>query len=81
MENEKESKIKCLRTSRGGEFTSKEFNDLCDLHGIKIELSVTKTPKQNGVVERRNITIQEMARTMLLTVDLQANFGEKQLGR
>ena len=28
VENEKDSKIKCLRTDRGGEFTSKEFDEL-----------------------------------------------------
>jgi len=58
VENEKDSKIKCLRTDRGGEFTSKEFDEFCKVHGIKRELSAAKTPKQNGVVERKNRTVQ-----------------------
>ena len=33
---------------------------------IKRQFSVSKTPQQNGVVERKNETIQEMARTMLM---------------
>ena len=33
--------------------------------GIRRQLSTPKTPQQNGVVERKNRTVQEMARTML----------------
>jgi hypothetical protein len=35
-------------------------------HGIKRQFSVSKTPQQNGVVERKNIIVHEMARTMLM---------------
>lgn len=52
VENEKDSKIKCLRIDRGGEFTSNEFSEFCNIHGIKRELSAARTPQQNGVVER-----------------------------
>ena len=74
VENEKDSKIKCLRTDRGGEFTSKEFNELCNIHWIKREFSAARTPQQNGVVERRNRIVQEMTRTMILAADLQPRF-------
>jgi transposase InsO family protein len=66
VENEMDSKIKCLRYDNGGEFTSKEFMDYCNSHGIKRKFFVSRTPQQNGVVERKNRTIQEMARTMLM---------------
>jgi transposase InsO family protein len=66
VENEIDSKIKCLRSDNGGEFTSKEFIDYYSRHGIKRQFSVARTPQQNGVVERKNMTIQEMARTMLM---------------
>ena len=66
VENEMDSKIKCLRSDNGREFTSKEFMDYCNNHGIKRQFSVARTPQQNGVVERKNGTIQEMARTMLM---------------
>jgi transposase InsO family protein len=61
VENEMESKIKCLRYDKGGDFTSKEFMDYCNNHGIKRQFSIARTPQQNGVVERKNMTIQEMA--------------------
>jgi transposase InsO family protein len=65
VENEMDSRIKCLRSDNGGEFTSKEFMDYCNNHGIKRQFSVARTPQQNGVVERKNRTVQEMARTMI----------------
>jgi hypothetical protein len=66
VENEMDSKIKCLRFYNGGEFTSKEFIEYCNSHGIKRQFSVARTPQQNGVVDRKNMTVQEMARTMLM---------------
>lgn len=57
-------KIKCLRSNNRGESVSKEFNRYCDENGIKRHFFVIETPQQNGVVERKNRTIMEMARTM-----------------
>jgi transposase InsO family protein len=66
VENEMDSKTKCLRYDNGGEFTSKEFMGYCSRHGIKRKFYVARTPQQNGVFERKNSTVQEMARTMLM---------------
>ena len=55
-----------MRSDNGGEFTSKEFMDYCNRHGIKRKLFVARIPQQNWVVERKNRTLQEMARTILL---------------
>jgi transposase InsO family protein len=66
VENEMDSRIKCLRSGNGGEFTSKEFMDYCSNHGIKRQFSVARTPQQNGVVEKKNGTVQEMDRTMIM---------------
>jgi len=65
VENESDHKIKCLRSDRGGEFTSNEFFDFCEEHGIRREFSTARTPQQNGVAERMNRIIQQMARAML----------------
>ena len=51
--NEMDSKIKCLRSDNGGEFTSKEFMDYYNNNGIKRQFSVFRTPQQNAVVERK----------------------------
>jgi transposase InsO family protein len=57
VENEMDSKIKCLSSDNGGEFTSKEFMDYCSRHGIKRQFSIARAPQHNGVVERKNTTI------------------------
>ena len=57
----------CLKTlciDRGGEFLSNEFNSFCEENGIRRELIVPYTPEQNGVAERKNRTIVEMARIL-----------------
>ncbi|GKG17412.1 putative ribonuclease H-like domain-containing protein, partial [Tanacetum coccineum] len=41
------------------------MDDFCREKGIKREYSIAKTPWQNGVAERRNMTLIEAARTML----------------
>eukprot|EP00253_Pinus_taeda_P002008 PITA_02008 len=51
VENESDRKIKCLRSDRGGEFTSDEFFDFCEEHGIKRKFSTARTPQKNGVVK------------------------------
>ncbi|KAK2411591.1 putative mitochondrial protein [Trifolium repens] len=57
--------IKSVRSDRGGEFTSKEFLKYCEDNGIRRQLTVPRSPQQNGVAERKNRTILEMARSML----------------
>jgi hypothetical protein len=44
---------------------SSDFKEFCDRHGIKREYTIPRTPQQNGVVERQNRTVQEMARSMM----------------
>jgi hypothetical protein len=66
VENDMDSRIKFLRYDNGGEFTSKEFMDYFSSHRIKRKLFVARTSQQNGVVERKNMTVQEMAQIMLM---------------
>jgi transposase InsO family protein len=77
VENEMETKIKCLRLDNGGEFTSKEFNVFYETHGIKRQFSFVRTPQQNKIVERKNITIQEVAQTMLNEEKLSDGYWRK----
>nr|GEW72290.1 retrovirus-related Pol polyprotein from transposon TNT 1-94 [Tanacetum cinerariifolium] len=54
---------------RGTEFLNKTLNALFK-EGIEHQTSTARTPKQNGIVERRNRTLVEAARTMLLASQL-----------
>jgi hypothetical protein len=58
-------RLKVVRSDWGGEFMSRDFKEFCDEHGIKREYTIPRTPQQNGVVERQNRTVQEMARSMM----------------
>jgi len=65
LENEKSSKIMSIRSDHGGEFQNERFEHFCEKHGIKHNFSASRTPQQNGVVERKNRSLKELPRTML----------------
>ena len=58
-------KVKVLRTYNGGEYTSKEFEQYLKKQCTQDELTVPKTPQQNGVAEVMNRTLVETIRSML----------------
>nr|GEZ69327.1 hypothetical protein [Tanacetum cinerariifolium] len=74
IENLKVLNVKIIRCDNGGEFKSKEMNELCTRKRIKREFSNARTPQQNGVAERRNRTLIEAARTMLADAKLPVTF-------
>ena len=65
VENQSGLHIKVLRTDRGGEYISKFFLLFCRENGIQKQFTTRFTPQQNGVAERKNRTIMDMARSML----------------
>ena len=65
-----ERKIKTLRSNNGGEYTSKELIAYCKEAGIKKELIIPYYPEQNGFPERKNRSIEEGIRTIILDQDL-----------
>ncbi|KAI3715360.1 hypothetical protein L6452_22340 [Arctium lappa] len=62
--------VKVLRTDNGTEFKNKIVDKYLESVGISHQYSAARTPQQNGVVERRNRTLVEAARTMLSQSDL-----------
>ena len=52
-------KLKTLHTNNGGEYTFAEFEAYLKTEGVRHELTVPKTPKQNGVAECMNRTLVE----------------------
>ncbi|KAK0584122.1 hypothetical protein LWI29_007953 [Acer saccharum] len=70
LQNEMNSNIrsiKRIRSDHGREFENATFETFCDGLGISHEFSAPRTPQQNGVVERKNRVLQEMASVMLLS--------------
>ena len=65
-EKETSKILKCLRLDKGGEFTSKKFEMFYNDRGIKRQTSAPRTPPQNGIIERRNRSIMDCARTLMM---------------
>ena len=63
-----------IKSDHGKEFENAKFEAFCNEHGTKKEFLAPKTPQQNGVVERKNRVIQEMARVMLLKKNIPQKF-------
>ena len=66
----KTKKIKILRSDNGGEFNSKEFNNILQSQGILHQRTIPHHPQQNGKAERKNRTLMDVARSMLKTANL-----------
>ena len=77
VENQKERKIKAIRSDRGGEYFSIEFDNFCEEPGIIHQKSAPFTPQQNGLPERKNRTLVDMVNAMIFYARLPYNlWGE-----
>jgi hypothetical protein len=74
VEKETGEVIACLRTYRGGEFTSIDFRNYCEENGIKRQLTAAYTPQQNGIAERKNRTLLDMVRSMISSKNIPKSF-------
>jgi transposase InsO family protein len=67
-------KPKVIRSDRGGEYIGKRVIGMLKSEGIRVQYTAPYTPQQNGVAERKNRTLIEMARCMLLEAGLPYSF-------
>ena len=68
------SPIVFIRSNHGREFDQKEFTEFCSNYGIAHNFSAPRTPQQNGVVERKNRTLEDMTRTMMCESNVPQSF-------
>jgi transposase InsO family protein len=73
-ENEFDFKIKKIRSDNGSKFKNSKIGDYCDKKGVKHEFSAKYTPQQNEVVERKNQTLIDMARSILSEYNVSDSF-------
>ena len=73
VQNQLGKTIKLLRSDRGGEYPSQEFDDHLKSRGIVAQLTLG-TPQRNGVSEWRNRTLLDMVRSMMSQSDLPLAF-------
>jgi hypothetical protein len=59
-------RIQTLRSDQGGEYLSTDFSSYCNTQGIHQELTAAYSSHQNGLTERKNRTILEGIRSVLV---------------
>ncbi|GJX79640.1 retrovirus-related pol polyprotein from transposon TNT 1-94, partial [Tanacetum coccineum] len=75
IQNQLGRTIVSIRTDHGREFNNEvQFGEFCNANGITHNFSASRTPQSNGVVERKNRTLQEMSRIMLNEQSLPQKF-------
>ncbi|GJS04017.1 putative ribonuclease H-like domain-containing protein [Tanacetum coccineum] len=77
IENQLDHKVKVIRCDNGTEFKNSVISQFCKMKGIKREFSIARTPQQNRVAERKNRTLIEVARTMLVDSKLPTTFWDE----
>ena len=68
------AKLKILRLDNGGEYTSQAFKQYFAQHEIIHQTSYPYTPQQNGIAERKNIHLMEVARSMMFHTNVPKRF-------
>ncbi|GJV40922.1 putative ribonuclease H-like domain-containing protein [Tanacetum coccineum] len=74
IDNQLDYKVKVIRSDNRTDFKNSVMNQFYEMKDIMREFSVARTPQQNGVAERRNRTLIEAARTMLVDSKLPTTF-------
>nr|GEW08570.1 retrovirus-related Pol polyprotein from transposon TNT 1-94 [Tanacetum cinerariifolium] len=75
IQNQSGCSIVSIRTDHGREVDNEvKFGEFCNGNGITHNFSSSPTPQSNGVVERKNRTLQEISRTMLIEESLPQKF-------
>jgi transposase InsO family protein len=76
VENQLSTRIKAIRSDRGGEYVA-PFEQLCADSGIIHQTTTPYSPQSNGIAERKNRTLKEMMNAMLISSGLPQNmWGE-----
>ena len=69
--------LKWLRLDQGGEFISNEFNNFCIERGIKRQVLALGTLEQNGIVEKRNRSIMDCARNLMIEKNIAIKYWKE----
>jgi transposase InsO family protein len=74
MENQKGKTVKWIQSDNGTEYINNDFEKLLKKRGITRRLTVPYNPEQNGISERKNRTLLDMARCLLIESGLPSSF-------
>ncbi|KAJ4737614.1 Transposon Ty1-H Gag-Pol polyprotein [Rhynchospora pubera] len=62
--------VKILRSDNGTEYTNRAFAEYLSAQGIQHQTTCPYTPAQNGVAERKNRHLLEVARSMMISMNV-----------
>jgi transposase InsO family protein len=68
------TRVQVLRSDNGGEYFKKELSAYFHAYGIIHQTSCVDTPQQNGVAERKNLHLLEVARSLLFAMNVPKSF-------
>jgi transposase InsO family protein len=74
VQRQNDLKILAIRSDNGTEFKNYTMEEFLGEEGIRHQFSAPYTPQQNGVAERKNRTLMDMARTMIAEYKSPYNF-------
>jgi len=74
VETQKGKKIKMIQSDNGTEYVNKKFDRYLESCGIQRRLTVPHTPQQNGVAERKNRSLIETARCLMIQSKVSPSF-------
>ena len=69
--------LKLLISDNGGEYVKSEFIQYCEDEGIQMQHSIPYTPQHNGVVERKNWSLNEMVTCMMDSKNFPPKFWDE----
>ncbi|GJZ01655.1 integrase, catalytic region, zinc finger, CCHC-type containing protein [Tanacetum coccineum] len=75
------AQVRTVRTDKGTKFLNKTLHAYFSQEGIEHQTSTARTPEQNGVIERRNHTLVEAARTMLSSAKVPLHFWAEEIAQ
>ena len=81
VENSFYKNIKSIRSDKEGEYIKGDFHIFCELEGIQMEHSIPYTPQQNGVAERKNISLKEMETCLLHAKHIPPSLWDEAINR
>lgn len=79
VENQTGKRIKFLQSDNGKEYVNKDFDTFLKENGIGRRLTVSHTPEQNGIAERKNRTLLDTARCLMMQSSLPATLWAETL--
>lgn len=74
IETKFDRKIKVFRLDNGDEYTAKEFQAYLPRNGIELQTLCAYTPEQNGVAKQKNRHMLELARALLIEMNVPKSF-------